>query len=269
MALRNGIVLLNIMENIDRPFGKKFSVIDVSSTLNASSELVNYQCVENIQKFLNACKEKYSFADADLFAPEDLLQFSLVNFGKVHSTLTKFFEMPQVNTKIQQIVDHQRATKSKKSTNAASGGNLTSAPMTPEDFMKKVTDELFVTENKYVADLDDGVNRYYLPIQQRLRSLQSRTSRTAEEEVLERFSNMPEIADYHREIYSAFQKIGNKPERVGDIANIFTEYGNGLIPLYEKYCSAYADYADTPLEIRNPDLMAIIGVILMPAQVLF
>src|SRR5690606_29601464 len=79
-----------------------------------STELPMYLCVENIQEFVNYCKEKLGMTDDALFIPDDLYNYSIKNFSLVLDSLIEFFSLPSIQIKIQ---EHIKSNKVKHKSN--------------------------------------------------------------------------------------------------------------------------------------------------------
>jgi hypothetical protein len=192
MTLRNGVGLLNIFSAATKDGPNKITHNHENDS--TATELPAYLCLENIQRFLNFARE-FGAQESDLFQSEELYTYSLDGCERVLRTLNIVFGLEAIASKIQKL---QELAKAK---NQRSG----QAPMTQDDFRRKVLEELVMTEQGYVRDLDKVVAQYIRPLEDRIASTPANQMPLAEEEVLAIFCNMDVLAEFHRSLVNDLQ----------------------------------------------------------------
>ncbi|KAI3646710.1 hypothetical protein MP228_009638 [Amoeboaphelidium protococcarum] len=246
--LRNGVAFKILVDAIDKPLPQSGPFIQPTTIIggdSASSELPTYSCMEKIQDFLNYARDTVGVPDSDLFLPEELYTYSISNFQTVLNSLDSFFDAPALKQKINQIQEYLKVNKIK----AKVGGQQNSAAMTQEDFMRKVMDELLMTETNYSKDLQYIVQTWSAPLNEMYKSLDGGKAKDAAQKLVEMFGNVDELNQFHLPIVEELKEVGTSIEKVGKVGEVFASRSAQFVKLYEIYCSNHMEPAE-----RIPDL---------------
>lgn len=170
--LRNGVAFRLLLDALAKPLPTSGPLTQPNTIVggdSASSELPTYSCMEKIQDFLNHARDVLTISEADLFLPEELFNFSLTSFATVLDSLKTFFDSPTVSAKLAEV----QAYNAKNKIRAKTGNNSAASPggqaaMTQEDFMRRVMDELMMTEVNYSKDMDATVATWFKPLKERV-----------------------------------------------------------------------------------------------------
>lgn len=178
----------------------------------------------NIKEFTNLCEKDYkkSIGNLPAFTAQDLWPFSINQFQSPVDYLHQFIQSEDVSNRIQTLTDILKKKKRSKKMNAA---NLSAAlssqeprEMTEDDFMHKVLEELTVSEQNYVSDLEKIFDRY-------IRHLRARVYNGDVNDVLvlELFGNIEEMLAFQKKFLGDLIMLGNDINRVGDLGDLFTK----------------------------------------------
>ncbi len=206
------------------------------------------------RSFLSSCNLLLGFHESDLFSIEDLQTFSIDSFNRVLDGLIKFLKHPTISEKIKENQGQAKAIKMQ-----SMAGNV--APFTADDFVRKVLEELLTTEANYVKDLESIVSSLVKPLEAKLQVTGSGSRTSEDDETMEFFALLDKIHEFHQTFSSRLQSIGTNIETIGEIGLTFDEFGPKFIPLYQRYCVAHSDWTEKLSELKQPDMIALLGVI--------